>query len=62
MTQPVPLCPTCVHFIANAKQCKPFPRGIPRDVLLSRRPHVVVLDDQTGDTVYEPIDEGASSG
>jgi len=57
MTEPAVLCVWCRHFQPETRTCKAYPGGIPRDVLLVKRPHVQVLKGQSGTTTFDPTDE-----
>jgi len=57
MTEPAVLCVWCRHFQPETRTCKAYPDGIPRAVLLVKRPHVQVLKGQSGTTTFDPTDE-----
>jgi len=59
VTQTFPACWSCLHLVRTAdgvptQECPAYPSGIPVEVMLSKRPHTEVLDDQQGVLIYTP--------
>jgi len=51
-------CLECKNFIHNKKfTCKAFPEGIPDNILFNKKIHNKKIKGQTGDYIYEPIEE-----
>jgi hypothetical protein len=54
MTVMIPLCFDCVHYFEknnNVHECKAFPEGIPKNILL--KGHDKVIKGQVGDYTFK---------
>jgi len=48
-------CLECKNLHENYSSCPAYPEGIPEDLLSGKRMHNKIQDDQTGETVFEPL-------
>ncbi len=54
----IPSCIDCKYFLMDRRYiCMAFPEGIPEDILLNKRNHDRIFQNQNGHYIYTPKDD-----